>query len=63
MRYEMNVVFTIPITPPRFLVYIFRTCLALILVGSVIFTTIGFIKAERQIERTPAHGHHASPTH
>jgi hypothetical protein len=63
MRSTMNVVFTIPFTPPRFLVYIFRTCLALILLGSVIFTTIGFIKAERQIEGTPAHGRHANPTH
>ncbi len=59
----MNVVFTIPFTPPRFLVYIFRTCLILILVGSVIFTTIGFIKAEHRTERTPAHGRHANPNH
>ena len=60
----MNVVFTIPFTPPRFLVYIFRTCLILILIGSVIFTTLGFIKAEHQIERTHAHGRHTSnPNH
>ncbi len=59
----MNVVYTISIHPPRFLFYIFRACLILILVGSVIFTTIGFIKAEHQIERKPAHGHAIHPTH
>jgi hypothetical protein len=60
----MNVVYTIPFHPPRVLVYIFRTCLILILIGSVIFTTIGFLKAEHQIERTPTHGRHASnPNH
>ena len=59
----MNVVYTIPIHPPRFLFYIFRTCLILILIGSVIFTTIGFITAERQLERRPAHGHAIRPTH
>jgi hypothetical protein len=52
-----NVVFTVPLEPPRFLTYIFRTCLALVCIGSVIFTTVGFIKAERQIERNRTHGH------
>jgi hypothetical protein len=59
----MNVVYTIPIHPPRFLFYMFRICLILILIGSVIFTTIGFIKAEHQIERKHAHGHAIHPTH
>jgi hypothetical protein len=59
----MNVVYTIPIHPPLSLFYIFRTCLILILIGSVIFTTIGFIKAEHQLERKHAHGHAIHSTH
>jgi hypothetical protein len=59
----MNVVYTIPFHPPRVLIYIFRTCLILILIGSFIVTTIGFIKAERQLERKPAHGHAIRPNH
>ena len=47
----------------RFLVYVFRTGLILLCVGSVIFTTIGFIRAERQIERTPHHGHANRPAY
>ena len=52
----MNVVFAVPIQPPRFLVYIFRTGLILLMVGSVVFTTLGFIAAKRRIERSHAHG-------
>jgi hypothetical protein len=59
----MNVVYTIPVNPPRFLVYILRTCLILTLIGSVIFTTIGFIKTEHRIERRPTHGHAIHPAH
>lgn len=55
-----NVVFTVPLEPPRplycFLVFVFRTGLIFLCIGSVIFTTIGFIRAERQIERTKHHG-------
>lgn len=62
-----NVIFTVPLEPPRFLfrflVFVFRTGLILLLIGSVIFTTIQFISAERHVERNRHHVHANNPTH
>ena len=57
----MNVVFTIPIYSSALsglhLPNLFDSHSAS---AQSIFTTLGFITAEHQIERTPAHGHHTS---
>ena len=49
-----QIVFNVPYKPNPILRWIVRTCLALILIGSAIFTTIQFYVA---LERTKAHGH------
>jgi hypothetical protein len=50
----MNVIYTIPYKPNRLMRLIARTCLVLIGIGSVIFTTICFLQA---LERSNPHGH------
>ena len=49
-----QIVFNVPYKPNPILRWIVRTCLALLLIGSAIFTTMQFYAA---LERTKAHGH------
>ena len=56
-----NIVFTVPLEPPRppycFLVVVFRTGLILLCIGSVIFTTIGFIRGRTANRKDQAPWH------